>query len=179
MAGILLRDGGERLRVGKILAVGRNYAKHIEEMNAPRTGHPVIFLKPATALVADGGEVPLPREAGQVHHEVELVVVIGEPGKAIPAGSAMSHVLGYAVGLDMTLRDIQAEAKRRGDPWCVAKGFDGSAPVSSVAPRDAVGDGSGLEIGLDINGERRQRGNTSQMLFGVAELIAYLSLIHI
>lgn len=161
--------------MGKILAVGRNYAKHIEEMNAPRAGRPVIFLKPSTALVDDGGEVPLPREAGQVHHEVELVVVVGETGKSIPAGRAIDHVLGYAVGLDMTLRDIQAEAKRLGNPWCVAKGFDGSAPVSAVARRETVGDGSGLEIELDVNGERRQQGNTSQMLYGVAELIAYTS----
>jgi 2-keto-4-pentenoate hydratase/2-oxohepta-3-ene-1,7-dioic acid hydratase in catechol pathway len=175
LARVHLLDDGERLRVGKILAVGRNYAKHIDEMNAPRTGHPVIFLKPSTALVGDGGKVPLPREAGQVHHEVELVVVVGERGKTIPAERALDHVLGYAVGLDMTLRDIQTEAKRLGNPWCVSKGFDGSAPVSAVARRETVGDGSGLEIELDVNGEPRQLGNTSQMLYNVAELIAHVS----
>ena len=87
----------------------------------------------------------------------------------------MEHVLGFAVGLDLTLRDLQAEAKRRGEPWSLAKGFDGSAPVSAVAPRDQVGDGSGLAISLDVNGQRRQEANTSQMLHPVAELIEYVS----
>jgi len=175
VAGVVVKGSGERLRVGKILAVGRNYAAHIEEMNAPRTGRPVIFSKPSTALVDDGGVTPLPAGAGEVHHEVELVVVIGEPGKSIPVERAMDHVLGYAVGLDMTLRDMQSAAKKRGEPWCVAKGFDGSAPVSAVVPREAVGDGSGLSITLDVNGQPRQQGNTDQMLYSVAELIAYVS----
>jgi 2-keto-4-pentenoate hydratase/2-oxohepta-3-ene-1,7-dioic acid hydratase in catechol pathway len=172
---VALRETGESLPVGKIVGVGRNYAAHVAEMNAPRTGKPLLFLKPSTALVPEGGEVPLPAGAGAVHHEVELVVVIGEAGKAIPVERALGHVLGYAVGLDMTLRDLQSEAKSRGEPWCVAKGFDGSAPVSSVVLRDAVGDGSALEISLDVNGERRQQGNTSQMLYGVAELVAFAS----
>jgi len=175
MNAVVLRDTAERVPVGKIVGVGRNYAEHVAEMGAPRTGRPLLFLKPSTALVRDGGEVPLPAGAGEVHHEVELVVVIGEAGKAIPAERALRHVLGYAVGLDMTLRDLQSEAKSRGEPWCVAKGFDGSAPVSAVTPRDAVGDGSGLEITLDVNGERRQQGNTSQMLYGVSELVAFAS----
>lgn len=172
---VVLRETGERLPVGKIVGVGRNYAEHAAEMGAPGTGRPLLFLKPSTALVPDGGEVLLPHGAGSVHHEVELVVVIGETGKAIPAGEALRHVLGYAVGLDMTLRDLQSEAKSRGEPWCVAKGFDASAPVSAVVARDAVGDGSGLEITLDVNGERRQAGNTSQMLHGVADLVAFAS----
>jgi 2-keto-4-pentenoate hydratase/2-oxohepta-3-ene-1,7-dioic acid hydratase in catechol pathway len=172
---VVLRQTGERIPVGKIIGVGRNYAAHVAEMNAPRTGKPLLFLKPSTALVTDGGEVPLPDGAGAVHHEVELVAVIGRPGKAIPVERALDHVMGYAVGLDMTLRDLQSEAKSRGEPWCVAKGFDGSAPVSPVVARDAVGDGSGLEIELKINGERRQEGNTSQMLYGVAELVAFAS----
>ena len=167
-------DSDVRVTVGKIVAVGRNYAKHVEEMNAP-PGRPVLFLKPATALVEDGGEVAIPAGAGSMHHEVELVVVIGATGKSIPAERALDHVLGYAVGLDLTLRDLQGEAKERGEPWCVAKGFDGSAPVSAVVPRDDVGDGSGLEITLDVNGERRQTGNTSQMLRPVPELIAAVS----
>jgi 2-keto-4-pentenoate hydratase/2-oxohepta-3-ene-1,7-dioic acid hydratase in catechol pathway len=172
---VVLRSGGERVRVGKILAAGRNYAAHIAEMGAPRGRPPVIFLKPPTALVHDGGKVALPAGAGAVHHEVELVVVIGTPGKAISAEQAHDHVLGYAVGLDLTLRDLQDEAKQRGEPWSVPKGFDGSAPLSEVAPGEEVGDGSGLAISLDVNGERRQEGNTSQMLRSVAELIAQVS----
>jgi uncharacterized protein (TIGR00369 family) len=170
-----VRGSGVKIRVGKILAVGRNYAKHIEEMGAPPDSPPVLFLKPASALVGDGTEIELPAGAGQVHHEVELVVVIGKRGRAIPAERAPEHVLGFAVGLDLTLRDRQTEAKQRGEPWSLSKGFDGSAPVSLVAPRDEVGDGSGLALSLDINDERRQEGSTSQMLRPVAELIAFAS----
>jgi uncharacterized protein (TIGR00369 family) len=172
---ILLRESGEKVRVGKILAVGRNYAAHVAEMGAPVGEPPVVFLKPATALVAGGGRVRIPTDAGEVHHEVELVVVIGKTGKAISKEAALDHVLGYAVGLDLTLRDLQSEAKEKRGPWSIAKGFDGSAPVSNVVLRDEVGDGSGLEISLDVNGERRQQGSTSMMLCGVAELIAHAS----
>ncbi len=169
---------GERVRVGKILAIGRNYAAHVEEMNSPRGGPPVVFFKPPSALLHDGGTLQLPRDAGEVHHEVELVAMIGKDGREIPEERALDHVLGYAVGLDMTLRDLQGKAKKAGEPWSLAKGFDGSAPVSSVVSRDAVGpggDGSGLAIRLEINGEARQSGNTSMMLESVAALVSYAS----
>lgn len=172
---MVMRDGGEPVQVGKILGIGRNYADHVREMGAPAAGPPVIFLKPASAIIHDGGEVHLPEGAGEVHHEVELVVAIGRSGKEIPEDGALDHVLGYAVGLDMTLRDLQGLAKERGEPWTLAKGFDTSAPLSAIAPRDQVGDGSGLEITLDVNGERRQQANTSQMLRSVAVLIAHAS----
>lgn len=172
---VALRGSGQRLAVGKIVAVGRNYAAHRAEMGAPASGPPVLFMKPPSAIVHDGGTVELPQGAGEVHHEVELVVVIGERGRSIPVESAPDHVLGYAVGLDMTLRDVQSEAKKKGEPWLVAKGFDTSAPVSLVAPASDVGDGSGLEITLEVNGERRQASNTSNMQRSVAELIAYAS----
>jgi fumarylpyruvate hydrolase len=176
LAGPWVRDqNGERLRVGKILAIGRNYAAHVEEMNAPKGGPPVVFLKPSSAIVHDGSTVTLPAGAGEVHHEVELVAVIGESGRAIPVERALDHVHGYAVGLDLTLRDVQGRAKQRGEPWSLAKGFDGSAPVSEVVPRDDVGDGSGLDIRLEIDGETRQQGNTSLMLRSVAELVSYAS----
>jgi 5-carboxymethyl-2-hydroxymuconate isomerase len=135
----------------------------------------VIFLKPATAIVHDGGEVQLPEGAGEVHHEVELVIAIGKSGREIAEEDALDHVLGYAVGLDMTLRDMQGRAKERGEPWSLAKGFDGSAPLSPIVPRSEVGDGSGLKIALEVNGERRQEASTSQMLRSVAELIAQAS----
>ncbi len=172
---VTLRGSGERLRVGKILAVGRNYAEHVKEMGSPPSAPPVLFMKPPGALVQDGGVVLIPPQAGEVHHEVELVVVIGAPGKRIPREQAPDHVLGYAVGLDMTLRDVQARAKREGGPWFTAKGFDTSAPVSLVAPAAEVGDGSGLRITLDVNGERRQDADTAAMLRSVAELVAYAS----
>jgi len=172
---MILEVSGERISVGKILGIGRNYADHIKEMGAPKSGPPVIFLKPASAIVHDGGEVRLPAGAGEVHHEVELVVAIGTPGKAIPEKRALDHVLGYAVGLDMTLRELQGRAKERGEPWSLAKGFDTSAPLSAIVARKDVGDGSGLKITLDVNGERRQEADTSQMLRSVAELIAHAS----
>jgi 2-keto-4-pentenoate hydratase/2-oxohepta-3-ene-1,7-dioic acid hydratase in catechol pathway len=172
---VVLGQSGRSLRVGKIVAVGRNYADHIAEMGAPRGAPPVVFLKPSTALGGAGGRLAIPSGEGEVHHEVELVAVIGRSGRAIDPARGLEHVLGYAVGLDLTLRDLQGRAKRRGEPWALAKGFDGSAPVSAVRARERVGDGSGLEIALEVNGERRQHGNTSQMLHGVAELVAHVS----
>ena len=172
---VVMRNTGQRLRVGKILAVGRNYADHIAEMGAEKNSPPVIFTKPPTAIVHDGGVVEIPRGLGDVHHETEMVVVVGRAGRGITEEQAMEHVLGYAVGLDMTLRDLQIAAKKRGDPWAVAKGFDTSAPVSSVAPAEAVGDGSGLALTLDVNGERRQEANTSNMIRSVPALVAEVS----
>jgi uncharacterized protein (TIGR00369 family) len=172
---VLLRSTGERIPVGKIVCAGRNYAAHIDEMKAPRKGGPVLFFKPSSAIVHGGGSVVLPRGAGEVHHEVELVVVIGRPGKAIPKSEAQDHVLGYAVGLDMTLRDLQQAAKKGGKPWGVSKGFDTSAPVSPVTPINEVGDGFGLAITLDVNGERRQESSTSMMLHDVASLVSLAS----
>ncbi len=172
---VTLRGSGRQIHVGKILAVGRNYSEHVAEMGAPEDSAPIFFLKPPSALVAGGGRIALPTDAGEVHHEVELVVVIGRSGKAIPVGDALDHVLGFAVGLDLTLRDVQSRAKQRGEPWTLSKGFDGSAPVSEVALRAEVGDGSGLGIRLEVNGEVRQHGNTSQLRTPVAELIAVAS----
>jgi len=172
---VVMKGSGERIRVGKILAVGRNYADHIAEMGNAPTAPPVLFLKPPSALVHDGGVVTLPEGMGSVHHEVELVVVIGLAGRAIAEADAMEHVLGYAVGLDLTLRDVQNEAKKKGEPWDLAKGFDGSAPVSLVVPRERAGDVSNLPISLDVNGQRRQDGSTAQMLHGVAQLVSYAS----
>jgi len=166
---------GETVEVGKILAIGRNYADHVAEMNAPKAGPPVLFFKPATAVIHHGDSIVLPAGAGELHHEVELVAVIGTRGKGISEENALDHVLGFAVGLDMTLRDIQAQAKKKGTPWSLAKGFDGSAPVSRVMPRDRVGDGSGLAIRLTVNGEQRQSSRTDQMMRSVSELIAFAS----
>jgi 2-keto-4-pentenoate hydratase/2-oxohepta-3-ene-1,7-dioic acid hydratase in catechol pathway len=172
---VVVRGSGDMVRVGKIVAVGRNYAAHAAEMGTPEGAPPVFFLKPTSALGGADGILAIPTDAGAVHHEVELVVVIGKGGRAIESGRALDHVLGYAVGLDLTLRDLQSQAKKRGEPWTLAKGFDASAPVSRVALREEVGDGSGLAITLDVNGERRQEGNTSQMRHGVAELVAHVS----
>jgi len=172
---VALRGTGGSIAVGKVVAVGRNYAAHVAEMGAPADRPPVFFLKPPTSVVCEPDRVRIPRAAGEVHHEVELAVLIGTPGKSISAERALDHVAGFGVALDLTLRDVQSAAKRRGEPWSLAKGFDDSAPVSRFAPRAAVGDGRGLEISLCVNGTMRQHGNTSQMLRSVPELIAEAS----
>jgi 5-carboxymethyl-2-hydroxymuconate isomerase len=172
---VVVQGSGERLRVGKILAVGRNYADHNAEMGNAPSVPPVLFLKPPSALVHDGGVVVLPTGMGQLHHEVELVVAIGRKGRAISEGAAVEHVLGYAVGLDLTLRDLQSEAKKKGEPWDLSKGFDGAAPVSQVVPRELAGDVTKLALTLEVNGDRRQDGVTGQMLHDVAALVAYSS----
>ena len=175
MSRVFFRNGGPTLRVGKILCVGRNYPEHAREMKAEVPKEPVVFIKPATAIVQTGGSVELPPYSHDVHHEVELVVVIGNGGRNIPRTSAIDHVAGYAVGLDMTLRDVQADAKKKGLPWTVAKGFDTSAPLSHAAEKLAVPDPGNLSFSLAVNKEVRQRGNTRDMIFPVDALIAYLS----
>ncbi len=166
---------GESLPVGKILCLGRNYREHALEMKAEVPTRPVIFLKPSTALLADGERVIIPPFSKELHYEAEMVVVIGKEGKAIPRERAMDHVEGYAVGLDMTLRDLQTEAKSKGLPWSVAKGFDTSAPVSHVVSRDRIDDPHALQLTLQVNGSTRQHASTAEMIFPVEEIIAHVS----
>jgi len=172
---IRFNAGSSPLSVGKILCLGRNYPAHAKEMKADTPSTPVVFLKPSTALIGSGETVIIPKFSHEVHHEVELVVVIGRRARSISAEMAMNHVAGYAVGLDMTLRDVQAEAKSKGLPWSVAKGFDTSAPVSEAVRRDAVRDPHQLDICLRVNGAVRQSSNTRHMLFRIPEVISYLS----
>lgn len=172
---IRLPSSGLEVRPGKVLCIGRNYAAHAAEMQSDLPESPVIFLKPSTALVGDGGEVLLPSVSREVHHEVELVAAIGKPGKNIPVSDALNYVDGYALGIDMTARDLQAQAKREGLPWSVAKGFDTFAPLGAFTPACDIPDPRRLRIALHANGCLRQRGEVSQMSFGVDELVAYAS----
>lgn len=166
---------GKELPVGKILCLGRNYVEHATEMAAAVPVEPVVFLKPASAIIYDGEEILIPSFSRDVHHEVEMVVVIGKEARHIGTPSAMDHVAGYAVGLDMTLRDIQTAAKKAGLPWTVAKGFDTSAPVSSIMERDAISDPHNLTLSLCVNGATRQKGSTGNMIFRIDTVISYLS----
>lgn len=175
MRTIKLKGDSRGLTVGKMVCVGQNYARHIEEMKGQRPKEPVIFFKPSTALLVPGQMIELPAFSTSVHHEVELVVVIGVEMRSVDASDALDHVAGYAVGLDLTARDKQQEAKKKGGPWAIAKGFDGSAPVSEVAPAADVGDPGNLAIELSVNGKVRQSARTSDMLFKVPELLAYAS----
>ncbi len=160
---------------GKLLCIGRNYARHAAEMESDLPEAPMIFLKPASAIVRTGGAVVLPEASREVHHEVELVAVIGRGGKNIAEEEAPAHVAGYAVGLDMTARDIQRAAKEQGHPWSVAKGFDTFAPLGPIVPASEITDPQDLEIRLTVNGHVRQRGSTRDMIFSVANLVAYCS----
>ena len=164
-------DGSRTFTVGKILCIGRNYAEHAREMNSPVPDRPVVFIKPTTALLANEGIIERPSYSKEMHHEVELVLVIAKEGKNILAPNAAEHIGGFGVGLDMTLRDLQSRAKQDGLPWALAKGFDTSAPISSFAPPWAVKDPLSMRIELKVNGEIRQIGMVRDMIFPLLTLI--------
>jgi fumarylpyruvate hydrolase len=165
-----------RFPVHRIYCVGRNYAKHAREMGMdPDREPPFFFSKPADALVANGTPVPYPPRTANLHHEIELVVAIGAGGRDIPLDHALAHVFGYAVGNDLTRRDLQFAAREQGRPWDVAKGFDCSAPVSAIRPAADMGHLERGAIWLEVNGESRQRANLSEMIWSVPEIVAELS----
>jgi 2-keto-4-pentenoate hydratase/2-oxohepta-3-ene-1,7-dioic acid hydratase in catechol pathway len=172
---ITLPTAQSTVEVTKLLCIGRNYAKHAAEMKSDVPDEPLVFLKPPSALVGDEEAVVLPAASRDVHHEVELVAVIGTGGKNIPPAEALNHVDAYAVGLDMTARDLQSEAKKGGRPWSVAKGFDTFAPLGPREAAASIADPQDLTIRLTVNGEERQAASTKDMIFPVAELIAYCS----
>ncbi len=169
----------ERFPVHRIYCVGRNYEEHAKEMGFTGREPPFFFMKPADAVLVvnagETGEMPYPRLTQNLHHEIELVVAIGKGGKNIAATDAMSHVYGYAVGLDMTRRDLQNDMKKQGRPWCIGKGFDHSAPIGPITPAALAGDVANAEIYVQVNGEDRQRSNTSQLIWNIAETIEHLS----
>lgn len=170
-------DGSaSRFPVRRVWCVGRNYADHAREMGAdPRREAPFFFAKPADALVPEGGALPYPPGTSDLQHEVELVLAIGCGGAAIAADRALDHVLGYAVGIDLTRRDLQRTAKARGQPWEMGKAFDRSAPISRLVPVQAVGHPRCGTVRLTVNGVERQRGDLADMILPPAELIAGLS----
>lgn len=175
MSSVTLRGTPSPVPVSKIICVGRNYAAHAKEMKAEIPEQPVLFLKPPSAILHDGGTIVIPKISRDLHHEVEMTVLIGRGGKNIDEHSALSHVAGYGVGLDMTLRDVQSEAKKKGLPWTLAKGFDTSAPLSEFVPAAAIADPHALEVELRVNGAVRQRGNTSSFIFRLERLISLIS----
>ncbi len=174
MATILLKPESV-YSVGKIVCVGQNYVKHIEELSSKRQNAPVIFLKPSTAILTEGYAIELPEYSKDVHHETELALLIGSTARRIKAEEWFSFVAGVGIALDLTLRDLQTHAKERGLPWAVSKGFDGSCPVSEFVPLRQINDIQDLAIELRINNELRQRGSTRDMIYPVSELMAYIS----
>jgi 2-keto-4-pentenoate hydratase/2-oxohepta-3-ene-1,7-dioic acid hydratase in catechol pathway len=163
------------LQFGSIYCIGSNFAKHIEEMNSYTAADPTVFLKPRSSLIFNGESIILPPVSGNVHHEVELVVLIGKKTHAIKPGEAAGAIRALAVGLDITARDIQADAKKNGLPWSLSKGFDTFAPVGNFTDFHTGLDIENLDLSVTVNGETRQAGNTSNMLFSAAEIISYLS----
>jgi fumarylpyruvate hydrolase len=171
--------GDDLFPVHRIYCVGRNYEEHAREMGASGREAPFFFAKPADAVVPvpDGKQLtlPFPSATESLHHEVELVVALGGGGRDIPAAEAGALIFGYAVGLDLTRRDLQAEAKKQGRPWDTAKGFDQSAPISPIRPIGRIGPIDSGAVRLTVNGEQRQSGDVAQMIWNVAEIIEHLS----
>ena len=169
----------ERFPVHRIYCVGRNYEEHAKEMGFTGREPPFFFLKPADAVVvADEGKtasLPYPSLTSNFHHEIELVVAIAQGGRDIRAEDASKHIFGYAVGLDMTRRDLQGEMKKQGRPWSIGKGFDHSAPIGPITPTAQAGNIEQAALWLQVNGEDRQRSNVSQLIWNIGEIIQHLS----
>jgi fumarylpyruvate hydrolase len=164
-----------RFPVHRIYCVGRNYAEHAREMGSdPKVEPPVFFTKPADAIVPNGAAIPYPPRTENLHYEVELVVAIGGAGRNIAAGQAHGHIFGYAVGNDLTRRDLQGASKKKGLPWDTGKAFDASAPIATIRPA-SLGHVERGRIWLAVNGETRQQSDVSEMIWGVSEIIAELS----
>jgi fumarylpyruvate hydrolase len=169
----------ERYPVHRIYCVGRNYEEHAKEMGFTGREPPFFFLKPADAIVVvESGQtavIPYPTLTSNLHHEIELVVAIGQGGHNIKAEDAERHIFGYAVGLDMTRRDLQTEMKKQGRPWCIGKGFDQSAPIGPITPAAEAGDIHHAAIWVQVNGVDRQRSTVGKLIWNVAETIEHLS----
>ena len=163
------------LQFGSIYCIGRNYAQHIEEMKSEKTAEPVVFLKPRSSLIFDGDSILLPTSSSNVQHEVEFVLLIGDQIKNIPVNESEQYIKAIGVGIDVTARDIQSQAKKNGLPWSLAKGFDTFAPLGNLVEFTTDIDLQNLHLQVRVNNEIRQKGNTSNMLFSAAEIISYLS----
>lgn len=169
-------ESNQQFPVGRIYCVGRNYAEHAREMgHDPDREPPFFFMKPADAIVMSGATIPYPQVTKDLHHEIEMIVAIGKGGADIPVEKALYHVFGYGVGLDMTRRDIQGEAKKMGRPWEMGKAFDNSAPCTPLKTTAMIGHPSKGEIWLKVNGKVTQKGDLAEMIWNVPETIAYLS----
>ena len=167
---------GRLFPVRRVFCVGRNYAADAREMGSdPNREPPFFFTKPADALVLPGQNTPYPSETANLHHEIELVVAIGTGGQTIAPGKALSHVFGYSIGVDLTRRDMQDEAKSLRRPWDLSKGFDASAPMGVIMPASAIGHPASGRIALQVNGKLRQEGDLADQIWPVPDIIAVLS----
>ena len=167
----------QQFTIGKIVCLARNYAEHAKELGNETPAAPVLFMKPASSVIGDGDTVHIPAYSKECHYEVELAVLIGSTARKVTAEAAMQHVAGYAVAIDMTLRDVQNQLKAKGLPWEIAKGFDTSCPLSDFVPAAGVSYPHKLNLRLAVNGEARQNGCTSDMINRIPEIIAHISAI--
>lgn len=171
-----IRGKDELFPVRRIYCVGRNYAEHAKEMgHDPNREPPFFFQKNPDSLIPGGGDFPYPSKSADVHHELEMVVALGRGGIDIPVERALDCVYGYAVGLDMTRRDLQSEAKKLGRPWEVGKAFESAAPCSEIVPAAVIGHPTDGAVWLKVNGELRQKGDLTQLIWRVPEMISHLS----
>jgi fumarylpyruvate hydrolase len=179
VASVPVMGRSERFAVRRIYCVGRNYVEHAKEMGFTGREPPFFFIKPSdNALPVAAGEtgtLAYPSLTKDLHHEIELVAAIGKGGRNIKAADAFSHIYGYAVGLDMTRRDLQGEMKKQGRPWEIGKTFEQSAPIGPITPAEQAGDVTKAEIWLQVNGKDRQRSNVSKLIWNIAETIEHLS----
>lgn len=178
-----IKDSQKKLRVNNVFCIGKNYVDHIHEFENPEIPkEPVVFMKPNTSIITDNGKVGIPELDGQkisndLQNEVEMIIVIGKDTHKVSEENANEHIFGYAIGLDLTLRDIQAYEKKKGLPWTTAKGFYSSCAVSEIITKDKIANPLDVNFTLEKNGERIQTGNTSLMIFNVYTIIKYLSYI--
>jgi 5-carboxymethyl-2-hydroxymuconate isomerase len=163
------------IKVGKIVCVGQNYMRHIKELRSVRSKNPLIFMKPSTSILTEGKTIHMPEFSKEVHHEIELALLIGKTAKNISKDKWKEYVNGVGIALDLTLRDLQNEAKKNGHPWTICKGFDGSCPLSTFIPLEQINDITVLTLQLFVNDNLRQNGSTGDMIWPVDELLAFIS----
>lgn len=176
VTGVAVTGTNELFPARRVYCVGRNYADHAREMGQdPDREPPFFFIKHPDSLLPSGQNMPYPMGTQDLHHEIELVVALKSGGQQIEIPDALNHVFGYAVGLDMTRRDLQAHAKKNGQPWATAKAFDHAAPISPLVPASEIGHPAQGLIELKVNGSLRQQGDLADMIWSVPEIIAYLS----
>lgn len=176
MTNYIFKNGIKRdIKIGKLICLAKTYKKHAEEMDSVVADYPILFLKPASAVIFNNESIVIPEMSKCLHHEVELGVVIKERCKNVPKKHALKFVLGYLLALDITARDIQSDAKKKGWPWSIAKGFDTFAPISDVVLKEEVSNPNKLDLSLKVNGDVRQRSNTKNMIFSVELIIEFIS----
>lgn len=176
MVNYIFKDGIQRnISIGKLVCLARTYKKHAKEMNSEIPKVPFLFFKPSSSIIFDGDSIIYPDISNCLHHEVELGVIIGKKCKNVSSNEALDYIFGYCLALDITARDIQSEAKSKGWPWSVAKGFDTFAPISNVVLKDNVQNPNDLDLLLKVNGKIKQNSNTKNMIFSVEEIIEFIS----